>query len=766
MRTMTTNAIPADPFALSDSTLKELGAWARGVRVSISDVPQLAGDPEAAASCLTQFLALNGRRPVGSTTVSGPERALATWVKEQLRYGDSTVADLLSSYPPRRGRPSTATIPDQLTDLLGAPHHETPAQAEPTIEQLRDFIAAHGRRPSVSAENAAAQERALAEWVLDQRHDRTLGAEILTVLRGVPRHTPAGFVPATRRRARTAPAKAATPAQRRSAPGRARTSRLTSEQRLQELSAFCQKNGHRPSAASGDKAETSLAQWVYYYRATGETARAKLEEVLAPYPHRSKLPSPDPRPLARSPRRRATVEDRISELEQFLLDYGHRPRRRSEDKAERSLAEWVSQHQRLENPHPDLAKLIDERAAAERRAERVPATGSPTRPVSPPANARQSRQNREQRLTELKEFCAAHGRRPSHHQNATQQEQSLHHWIYKQLAYRSEVHSAVQEVLDQYPTFRQVRDQLAAARREERAAAVVPWPTNPQVMRRLEQLRAFVAEHGRVPARRNAPEAERHLADWSYRHTRLKHPHPEVMELLSTGGGYGDMEFVHSTQERFEQLVRFVETHDRLPRYNDEDAEETSLSTWLRQHRHRKNPNPEVLSLVERAGGLEPPPRPTTSRYEELALFCVLNGRLPSVSIAQVKSLARWTWQTSDRKHPGTVVGMLIAAYPTYRDVSRGAADLVSLSANSPARVRRLQELTQFRAMHRRMPSTEAAERTERSLAVWVNNAVNNTTPPPAILAMIHGAIGVGTGYEHRGRRLPRGVELPSKGED
>ena len=135
--------------------------------VDLSAAPQLAAAPGAAVECLREFVALNGRRPVAGPTVSEAERTLARWAVERVVADDDDVAAILVTYPPRRGRPSTAQIPEQLNALL-APAPAFEEVSDPRLEQLRTFIAEHQHRPSASRDVVSAEEAKLYTWMITQ----------------------------------------------------------------------------------------------------------------------------------------------------------------------------------------------------------------------------------------------------------------------------------------------------------------------------------------------------------------------------------------------------------------------------------------------------------------------------------------------------------------------------------------------------------------------------------------------------------------------
>ena len=140
-----------------------------------------------------------------------------------------------------------------------------------------------------------------------------------------------------------------------------------------------------------------------------------------------------------------------------------------------------------------------------------------------------------------------------------------------------------------------VRERVAELRRLHPATGKYAVPVN----QRIEELKAFVAQHGRLP-RTRANEAP--LARWAYRAQRGDSTMPEEQrEAIRKIWNDSSLKVkpgrppAMSNAERIAQLQDFCRRHNRLPR--ERDRVEGVLSRWMY---HALDPG-SALTPAERA---------------------------------------------------------------------------------------------------------------------------------------------------------------------
>lgn len=255
------------------------------------------------------------------------------------------------------------------------------------------------------------------------------------------------------------------------------------------------------------------------------------------------------------------------------------------------------------------------------------------------------------------------------------------------------------------------------------------WTMNAQqqhIADRIVELRAFLDAHGHLPQRRSTDQAEKHLADWAYRHMRAMKPWPEAVDLIEGAGGYRQQSNRKSAPVRHQQLLEFTTAHGRLPKRNAADPAEDRLYYWAReQYLHTKHPDPKTLALLTTYGGY---PRAETTRglvdrTEELRAFVTEHGRMPIGAAGDRTDetrLYQWVAYHSRRGTLPSDTQALVARY--------GGAQHTT--------IRRIAELENFVATHSRTPSP-SGESAEKSLAEWLIDYRKNEHVDPRVTGII-----------------------------
>lgn len=240
------------------------------------------------------------------------------------------------------------------------------------------------------------------------------------------------------------------------------------------------------------------------------------------------------------------TRERVAELEAFTAAHRRLPTSRGPVAGERSLYEWMAAQRNRKGAHPVVLALV---AHYGTRTDR-----------------------QQERLAELRSFVHLHGRGPRRSTSYSKTENALAAWVVRSLA-NPELAGQVTEVLKPYgiplqPPARPV------------------GTCTPAAARRIEQLRAFLDAHGRLPRYDSDDAQERALYTWLRRPARVRNPEPELAEILGTPAARVD---------RVAQLEAFTAAHGRLPRPS---GEERGLYQWMTGHTARRTADLRVTSLV------------------------------------------------------------------------------------------------------------------------------------------------------------------------
>lgn len=115
------------------------------------------------------------------------------------------------------------------------------------------------------------------------------------------------------------------------------------------------------------------------------------------------------------------------------------------------------------------------------------------------------------------------------------------------------------------------------------------WQSN------LAQLKAFIAENGRLPGRDNAPEPEQRLGmwiSWNNRQHRLGNlADSQVSALLSLHPKMKSRIHGMTSEQRWKstlvEVERFIEQNGKLPTAKRSEPEELKLASWVRRQKSK-----------------------------------------------------------------------------------------------------------------------------------------------------------------------------------
>lgn len=396
---------------------------------------------------------------------------------------------------------------------------------------LRDFLDEHARMPG-SGGDATALERRLARWLKSQREAAQAGR--LPVRRSTSLDQ---WVPEWRRpRARAWQATAAA------------------------VGLHVARSGEYPSASSPDPEIRRLGTWLRTQRRAQRSGRLDADretwlELNLPY--------------WTSPGTEAWygTAERVAE---FLVEHGRMPRAEAApgggagggafDGGERSLARWVRTQRSAARAGRLDAERLDwlDRTIPAWRGIRAPSPRAPRADRWP------------DRLAEAAAFVDRHGRLPARTSTADEAERRLAKWI------------CAQREAGRH-------GRLTDERRTALDAHVPGWDGGAAWRARAEQLAAFAAAHGRLPAVRESHPESRGLAVWLGRQRalanegRLADGRERWLRLHVPGWRDHHLGGWIATAER---LVAFRSEHGRLPTRSAGAAPlERELGVWLNNQR-------------------------------------------------------------------------------------------------------------------------------------------------------------------------------------
>lgn len=242
--------------------------------------------------------------------------------------------------------------------------------------------------------------------------------------------------------------------------------------------------------------------------------------------------------------------------------------------------------------------------------------------------------------------------------------------------------------------------------------------------KRLAELEAFIAEHGRLPRKSRTDKKQEALRQWAHQQvTRCVHPGPRVVALIEAHGGYPKRRDSRHL-DRSDELVQFVQAHGRLPVHTMRGYEETFYQ-WIYRSKRLGHLSAETLRLVEQ---YEVPKTRNGRRLTELEQFRAAHGRDPARSEDYVEaSLHAWK-----QAHPHLV----------RRDPY--TLGRIEFRARQLAHERALPvvcALNEFLAVHGRLPRNIAGPEGRLMARVYTNTRA--TYPHPGLLRMVtdHGGL-------------------------
>ena len=358
----------------------------------------------------------------------------------------------------------------------------------------------------------------------------------------------------------------------------------TFEERLSAVTAFCESHGRLPFRSDGKEISLHYASLRQYYRDRNEVVELlskydgkmidfdtrierlqlfvekygrvpikKLEPVeyqnYATVYHYHKFKCYDDRVQAilnKFARKMYSDEELLKRFIDFVEEHGYLPRYRA-PRQESGLR--IAVKSRLSN-HPKVKELLEKYKGSKKNGG--------------------LRVTFEKRLSRLKAFITEYGRLP----DVTETSE------YNNIARLRELNRH-----ENNPDFNEIIAMYGKPRKDDE-----------QVIRRILD---FHKEHGRLPVKyRGADKDERSLAAILSRRTQLQE-HPEIAVLIARKLSPAEKRRKNNDNRTKQQILSFIETYHRLPRYTERGSDEYRLATQWNERRDRiYADDPQMEELV------------------------------------------------------------------------------------------------------------------------------------------------------------------------
>jgi hypothetical protein len=239
---------------------------------------------------------------------------------------------------------------------------------------------------------------------------------------------------------------------------------------------------------------------------------------------------------------------------------------------------------------------------------------------------------------------------------------------------------------------------------------------------RLEEIEAFIAEHGRKPKNTAEPSQERNLSMWlrDQKATRTLAPERRlILDARLPGWDKREAAAVRPFREGVRDLKLYRDAYGSFPSSRAKDESVLRLAQWLNALRHQKKLTAEELAhLDEQIPGWNETVEETWQRTaREVAVYRDRHGEMPSLSSKEypVRRLAKWL--ADFRRGRGMTperTAFLDAELPGWRE---GRPYRKPIEAWE----QRLDAVVRFTQAHGRLPRTGTRNRDEAKHGDWLD---------------------------------------------
>lgn len=227
---------------------------------------------------------------------------------------------------------------------------------------------------------------------------------------------------------------------------------------------------------------------------------------------------------------------------------------------------------------------------------------------------------------------------------------------------------------------------------------------------RLKELREWVDKNKRPPSMSSDDAAERSLAVWVSRRRQQLHDTQlaAVEEVIS--------KVRNTASQRLVDLTAFVVQHGRMPAAASEDSAERSLYNFIREQRRKKTAAVPVIEGLKEKTRRQLAFAAVSTRADEFAKWVEKNGHYPRNASDDPYEALLGGWRISQlNKASKEILEFLEERIPGFTQRRTGPSE---------ARFeRRVQELTEWVARHKRRPNPRSDDAAERSLAAFIVTA-------------------------------------------
>ena len=425
---------------------------------------------------------------------------------------------------------------------------------------------------------------------------------------------------------------------------------------------------------------------------------------------------------------------RHEELVVFLNAHGRAPNQRANTPEEKTLGNWVCNQKQNYAPRKHIMTtpaIYDAWAALiqdPKYAELLDLD---------PENAWWKRRE------ELVAFINAHGRTPSS-TSKTPEEKTLGSWVSNQ----KHKYASRKQIMTT-PT---IYNAWTALIQDPKYAELLDLDPEKAWWKRCDELVTFMNAHGRTPINNSNTPDEKTLASWASKQRQSYASRKHIMATpivynawtaLLQDPGYAALleNSEKSWYRRREELITFMNAHERAPNKQAKTPEEKALGTWVGTQKHNYASRKQIMAtpaiynawtvLLQDPRYAElldlDPEKVWYRRCDDLITFMNAHERAPSstAKTPEEKTLGLWVGKQKQNYASRKRTMSTPAIYNAWTALLQDPKYAELLESAEKTWYRRREELITFMNAHERSPSTRAKPPEEKTLGNWVSAQKN-----------------------------------------